>query len=75
MIFDFKKETLHFIKPAKTSRGDYLEKTSYLISLSNGRNLTLVAEASPLVDLSTDGKVNLDDLSLIPPFVLLLFVF
>lgn len=62
MIFDFKKETLHFIKPAKTSRGEYLEKTSYIISLSNGKNLTLTAEASPLVDLSTDGQVKFEEI-------------
>lgn len=60
MIFNYKKETLHFRKPAKTSRGEYLEKPSYVLSLKNSRGETYTAEASPLVDLSVDGKEDFD---------------
>ena len=71
MIFDYKKETLHFQKPAKTSRGEYLEKTSYVLSLKNEDSSAYYAEASPLVDLSVDGKENFD--ILLGPFVGRLF--
>jgi len=60
MIFDYKKETLHFRKPAKTSRGEYLEKTSYVLFLNGLDDKKFTAEASPLVDLSIDGKENFE---------------
>ena len=57
MKLSFSKHLLTFKKPAKTSRGEYLEKPSWLIQLSeNGK--TGVGEASPLADLSTDGQVD-----------------
>lgn len=60
MIFEYKKETLHFRKPAKTSRGEYLEKTSYVLFLNGIDDKKFTAEASPLVDLSIDGKENFE---------------
>ena len=66
MILQAEKHTLKFIKPAKTSRGSYLEKEVLLLSLENKTN-RLVAEVAPLSDLSVDGKVDL--LSVLSPFI------
>lgn len=57
MRFNIEAHPLKFVKPAKTSRGDYTEKTSFLISLED-KNRKGIGEASPLTDLSID--VNLD---------------
>lgn len=48
---------MEFLKPAKTSRGEYTQKTSYLLSLHDGDSIGW-GEAAPLSDLSTDGGVN-----------------
>ena len=66
MILQAEKHTLKFIKPAKTSRGSYLEKEVLLLSLENKTN-RFVAEVAPLSDLSVDGKVDL--LSVLSPFI------
>jgi L-alanine-DL-glutamate epimerase-like enolase superfamily enzyme len=51
---------LEFIKPAKTSRGEYTNKTTHILICEDevGEFLAM-AEASPLVDLSVDGKEDL----------------
>jgi L-alanine-DL-glutamate epimerase-like enolase superfamily enzyme len=49
---------MEFLKPAKTSRGEYIQKTSILLSLSDNQH-TGIGEAAPLPDLSIDGKVDL----------------
>lgn len=35
MRIHFQTKSMEFLKPAKTSRGEYLHKTSILVSLSN----------------------------------------
>lgn len=48
---------LQFIKPAKTSRGEYAEKVAHLLICEDETgNILAMGEASPLVDLSIDGK-------------------
>ncbi len=59
MIFSYSKHILSFQKPAKTSRGEYIEKPSWLLQLSQ-ENTSGVGEASPLWDLSVDGKKDID---------------
>jgi len=51
---------LQFIKPAKTSRGEYSSKTAHVLICEDelGKPLAM-GEASPLVDLSVDGKEDL----------------
>ncbi len=57
MRIHFQTKSMEFLKPAKTSRGEYLHKTSILVSLSN--NLyTGIGEAAPLPDLSIDGGID-----------------
>jgi len=58
MYISIEKHILEFIKPAKTSRGEYLEKPAYLLWIKDG-NVSVCGEASPLHDLSIDGKVDL----------------
>ena len=58
MRFEIFPHTMEFVKPAKTSRGEYHQKTSYLIHLSDS-GLVGVGEAAPLPDLSVDGAVDL----------------
>ncbi|MBS3913980.1 MAG: o-succinylbenzoate synthase [Bacteroidetes bacterium] len=53
------KETLEFIKSAKTSRGEYHDKNVVLINLKQG-NKKGIGEASPLPDLSMDGQLDLE---------------
>lgn len=65
MFISIEKHTLKFIKPAKTSRGEYLEKPSYLLWITT-ENFKVCGEASPLSDLSLDGKVNLEEI--VQPF-------
>ena len=58
MYISIEKHILEFIKPAKTSRGEYVEKPAYLLWIKDG-NVSVCGEASPLHDLSIDGKVDL----------------
>lgn len=57
MRIQFQTKSMEFLKPAKTSRGEYLQKTSMLVSLSNQLH-TGIGEAAPLPDLSIDGGVD-----------------
>ncbi len=66
MILTAEKHVLQFIKPAKTSRGEYAEKDVLLLTLKEG-NTVYQAEVAPLSDLSVDGKLDL--LGLISPFL------
>lgn len=61
MYLSIEKHVLTFIKPAKTSRGEYIEKPSYLLWLRDNQ-LQVCGEASPLTDLSIDGKVNFEEI-------------
>ena len=54
-------KSMEFLKPAKTSRGEYTQKTSYLLSLQDS-NYTGWGEAAPLGDLSTDGKIDFQEI-------------
>lgn len=66
MLISHSKHLLSFQKPAKTSRGEYLEKPSWLINLGDGV-IHGTGEASPLWDLSIDGNADIDTvLSLLP---------
>lgn len=57
MEFSFSHHLLTFKKPAKTSRGEYIEKPSWLLQLSENHKIG-VGEASPLSDLSLDGTID-----------------
>lgn len=59
MIAKTDKYILEFRKPAKTSRGEYLTKPSWIISLIEGGRIGS-GEISPLPDLSLDGKEEMD---------------
>jgi len=61
MYISIEKHILQFIKPAKTSRGEYAEKPAYLLWIKDG-NLSVCGEASPLHDLSIDGKLDLAEI-------------
>ena len=65
MYISIEKHILEFIKPAKTSRGEYAEKPAYLLWIKDG-NTSVCGEASPLHDLSIDGKIDL--LEIVKPF-------
>ena len=52
--------TLHFRKPARTSRGEYLEKTAWVVVLRQSNGEFGIGEASPLSDLSPDGKLDFE---------------
>lgn len=67
MILSAEKKTLKFIKPAKTSRGEYLEKTAVVLRLCVGKTVLFESEASPLVDLSIDGREDL--MSILSPYL------
>jgi L-alanine-DL-glutamate epimerase-like enolase superfamily enzyme len=60
MRLRIESHNLEFIKPAKTSRGEYTNKTAHILICEDevGEFLAM-AEASPLVDLSVDGKEDL----------------
>ena len=60
MQLHWEKHTLSFIKPAKTSRGEYTEKPHWLIYLSKN-GITGCGEAAPLPDLSIDGQAPIDE--------------
>lgn len=57
MQLSLEKHILKFKKPAKTSRGEYIEKPSFLLHFHH-EDIVTVGEAAPLVDLSPDGKVD-----------------
>ena len=59
MILSHSKHILSFQKPAKTSRGEYIEKPSWLIQIGDEIKQG-TGEASPLWDLSVDGKADID---------------
>lgn len=59
MILHWEKKQLSFIKPARTSRGEYKEKAVWLVYLSEG-NVRGTGELAPLPDLSPDGQVDYD---------------
>jgi len=60
MRLRIESHNLEFIKPAKTSRGEYTTKTAHiLICEDEVSGVLAMAEASPLVDLSVDGKEDL----------------
>jgi len=61
MYIQVEKHTLRFIKPAKTSRGEYIEKTAYLLWIVT-ETFKVCGEASPLSDLSVDGKVDFSNI-------------
>jgi o-succinylbenzoate synthase len=60
MQLHWEKHTLQFIKPAKTSRGEYTQKDHFLVLLSHN-GITGCGEAAPLPDLSIDGQAQLED--------------
>ncbi len=57
-MIELEQHTLHFKKPARTSRGEYTTRSVLLLRAPNG-----VGECSPLPDLSIDRDAynNLDD--------------
>ena len=55
MIFDVKERIFHFKQPAGTSRGVYLTRKSWFITLSLEDGRTGVGECAPLPDLSVDA--------------------
>jgi O-succinylbenzoate synthase len=57
MRFEITPHTMEFIKSAKTSRGEYNQKISHLVRLSDGI-FDGFGEAAPLPDLSIDGTVD-----------------
>jgi O-succinylbenzoate synthase len=61
MKLRIEKHQLHFIKPAKTSRGSYTEKTAHLLVLETPSG-SFSGEVSPLPDLSIDGKADFEHL-------------
>ena len=55
MIFHLKERIFHFKQPAGTSRGVYLTRKSWFITLSLEDGRTGVGECAPLPDLSVDA--------------------
>ncbi len=58
---EFSKHIFEFIKPAKTSRGEYTEKIHYKISLYHNHKMGC-GEIAPLPDLSPDGGVDYESI-------------
>jgi o-succinylbenzoate synthase len=58
LIASIRKHSLKFKKPATTSRGNYKERTIYLLSIHNALNPTVVGvgECAPLSGLSIDDR-------------------
>lgn len=54
MFFCIEKKELHFKQPAGTSRGVYMTRTIWLVTLSDGEHQG-VGECAPLPDLSCDA--------------------
>ena len=59
MLLYWEKQTLNFLKPARTSRGAYAEKPVWLVYLTRD-GIRGCGEAAPLPDLSIDGQADLD---------------
>lgn len=59
MQLQYQSKELSFLKPAKTSRGEYTQKKSILLKISDAGFVGL-GEVAPLPDLSTDGKVDFE---------------
>ncbi|MCI6671529.1 MAG: o-succinylbenzoate synthase [Prevotella sp.] len=59
---DISTKTLQFLQPAGTSRGVYLTRKIYLITLTDNENPALVGvgECAPLPDLSVDAMPDTD---------------
>ncbi|MBL7810907.1 MAG: o-succinylbenzoate synthase [Bacteroidetes bacterium] len=62
MIVECKAFSIEFLKPAKTSRGEYALKNGWLIGLSEN-GITGTGEASPLPDLSVDGREDFEQVT------------
>lgn len=56
----YRKHTLQFIRPAGTSRGTYLTKESWFLSLSDGEK-TGIGECSLLKELSIDDRPDFEE--------------
>ena len=56
----YRKHTLQFIRPAGTSRGTYLTKESWFLSLSDGKK-TGIGECSLLKELSIDDRPDFEE--------------
>ena len=59
MYFQIHKHILEFVKPARTSRGDYVSKPSWLITLHDA-DKEGKGEVSPLPDLSMDANADFE---------------
>lgn len=59
IALSWKTYRLDFIKPARTSRGEYNTKDVLILELNTG-SCRGVGEASPLPDLSIDGSADLE---------------
>ncbi len=62
MIFDVKKRVFHFKQPAGTSRGIYLTRKSWFITLDNEDGKKGVGECAPLPDLSIDALPHYEEI-------------
>lgn len=61
LSFDLKPANLRFIKPAKTSRGEYLTReVFYLIVTDKESRLSSVGEVAPLHDLSSEYSLEFE---------------
>lgn len=60
MELSITKETLHFKKPARTSRGEYSLHEMYLITLTDKAGNKGIGELAPLPDLSCDRNAYPD---------------
>lgn len=58
LVASISKHTLHFKRPATTSRGLYTDRTIYLLSIHNALNpeITGIGECAPLAGLSIDDR-------------------
>ena len=57
---DIQKRTLHFKRPAKTSRGEYLTRLSRFVTIVRD-GIRGVGECATLPDLSCDEIADYDD--------------
>ncbi len=57
MELSWQTKELEFLKPAKTSRGEYLHKNHHVLRLVDGVRVG-VGEAAPLPDLSPEGDAD-----------------
>ena len=56
MKIDIEERVFHFKQPAGTSRGVYLERHSWMLTVSDGHGHTGIGECAPLPDLSCDAS-------------------